>query len=244
MANAITELDGFLRQSTGKGSSRKLRKSGFIPAVVYGGGSEALAVAVSPKESTKILQSPLRRNVMIHLNLAEGEGRKSETKTVMVRDLQIDPVMRNLTHLDFVQINAKEPIEVAIPLILFGKSTSVLGGGQLDQIRHTLKVKVMPSDIPVKFELDITDLEFGSTPASAVKLPAGVELAENELNTVVSIHVPREDKTAAAATTEAAAGAPAAGAPAAGAAPAKAGAAPAKAGAPAKAAAPAKTDKK
>lgn len=222
MANAITEMDGFLRRDTGKGPSRKLRKSGFIPAVVYGGGAEALAVAVSPRESTKILQGPLRRNVMIHLNLDHSDGKDRETKTVMVRDLQIDPVKRNLTHLDFVEINAKEPIEVAVPLILFGKSKSVLSGGQLDQIKHSLKVRVMPSNVPVKFELDITNLEFGSTPASAVALPSGCELAENELNTVVSIHLPREDKTASAETT--AASTPAAG----GAAPAAAAAAPAK----------------
>lgn len=228
MANAITELEGFLRLDTGKGPSRKLRMAGHIPAVVYGGGSKALAVAVSPKESTKILQGPLRRNVMIHLNLEQSDGTGRETKTVMVRDLQIDPVRRNLTHLDFVEINAKEPIEVSVPLILIGKSKSVLAGGQLDQIKHALKIKVMPSDVPVKFELDITDLEFGSTPASAIKLPAGCELAEAELNTVVSIHVPREDKNAAVAADAAA--------PAAGAAPAKA--------APAKAAAPAKSDKK
>ena len=218
MANAITELDGFLRSSTGKGPSRKLRTSGSIPAVVYGGGSGSLAVAVSPRESTKILQGPLRRNVMIHLNLDHNNGEARETKTVMVRDLQIDPVKRNLTHVDFVQINANEPVEVAVPLVLFGKSKSVSAGGQLDQIRHTLKVKVMPSNIPVKFDLDITDLEFGSTPAKAVPLPQGCVLAEADLNTVVSIHVPREEKTtAAAAAPEAAA---AASTPAAGTAPA------------------------
>lgn len=194
MSNTITELSGSVRVETGKGATHRLRRLGNVPAVVYGGGKEALSVSVSPKEATKILQGPLRRNVMIHLNLEGVKAGKTETKTVMVRDVQIDPVRREMTHLDFVEVDAKSPISVHVPLILFGKSKSVQAGGQLDQIKHTLKVKVLPGEVPHKLELDVSELEFGSTPASAVVLPKGVELDEGPMNTVVSIHMPRAEK--------------------------------------------------
>ena len=100
MSNPINELSGSVRDSHGKGPARVLRQSGQVPGVVYGKGSKALSVAIDPKVATKMLLSPLKRNVMIHLNLEN-----QTTKTVMVKDLQIDPVRRNLTHIDFIEID-------------------------------------------------------------------------------------------------------------------------------------------
>jgi large subunit ribosomal protein L25 len=211
MTNAINELSGVLRETSGKGPTHRLRAAGLMPAIVYGGGKGATAVAISPKEATKMLLGPLRRNILIHLNLTDEKGAAKKTKTVMVRDLQVDPIRRNLLHIDFVETSAKEPVAVNVPLVTFGKSKSVTAGGKLDQIRHTIRVKVLPGDIPEKIELDVTDLEFGSTPASAVKLPKGVTLVDAPNTAVVTIKIPRADKDEEAA----AGGAPAAAAPAA-----------------------------
>ncbi len=212
MANPINELSGILRSSTGKGPSHRLRQAGLLPAIVYGNGTESTSVAVSPKETTKALQSPLRRNVMIHLNLQDENGQNANTKTVMVRDLQKHPVKRHLTHVDFVEINANEPVAVNVPLSLFGKSKSVVAGGKLDQIRHTIRVNVLPAEVPEKIELDVTELAFGSTPASAIILPQGVSLFDPPGTPIVTIKIPRADKDdeTAAAGTPAVAAAPAA----------------------------------
>lgn len=200
MSNPINELSGSVRESHGKGPARVLRQSGQVPGVVYGKGSKALSVAIDPKVATKMLLSPLKRNVMIHLNL-ENQA----TKTVMVKDLQIDPVRRNLTHIDFIEIDPNIPVEAEVPFNTYGKSKSVVAGGKLEQVHHTVRIKVLPGNIPVKLDLDITDLEFGSTPASAIKLPAGVSLAGDPHAPVVTIKIPRADKEET----------PAAGAPAA-----------------------------
>ena len=122
----------------------------------------------------------------------------------MVKDLQIDPVRRNLTHIDFIEIDPKILVEAEVPFNTFGKSKSVVAGGKLEQVHHTVRVKVLPGSIPVKLDLDITDLEFGSTPASAIKLPAGVSLAGDPHAPVVTIKIPRADKeeTPAAGSTQ------------------------------------------
>ena len=213
MSNPINELSGSVRDSHGKGPARRLRQLGQVPGVVYGMGDKALSVAIDPKEASKMLMSPLRRNIMIHLNLADQAA-----KTVMVRDLQIDPVRRNLTHIDFIEIDPNIPVEAGVPFHTYGKSKSVVAGGQLEQVHHTVRVKVLPAEIPVKLDLDVTDLEFGSTPASAMKLPAGVMLAGDPSAPIVTIKIPRAEKeetpvaAAAAPVAGAAAGAPAPGA--------------------------------
>ncbi len=207
MSNPINELSGNVRDSHGKGPARVLRQSGQVPGVVYGRGSQALSVAINPKEATKMLLSPLKRNVMIHLNL-----QNQAPKTVMVKDLQIDPVRRNLTHIDFIEIDPNIPVEAEVPFSTFGKSKSVVAGGKLEQVHHTVRVKVLPAEIPVKLELDVTDLEFGSTPASAIKLPAGVALAGDPSAPIVTIKIPRAEKEevpVVAAPVAAAAAAPA-----------------------------------
>lgn len=213
MSNPINELSGIVRDSHGKGPAHRLRQAGQIPGVVYGKGAQTLGIAVLPKETSKILLTPLKRNVMIHLNLPD-----QPQKTVMVRDLQIDPIRRHLTHIDFIEIDPKVPVKVLIPLNTFGKSEAVVAGGQLEQVHHMIPVKVLPAEIPVKLDLDITDLGFGSTPASALKLPKGVILALPEDEPIVTIKMPRVEKeetpVVAAAAPAAGATAPATGAPA------------------------------
>lgn len=205
MTNPINELSGVLRDATGKGPSHRLRAAGLLPAIVYGGGKSATSVAISPKEATKMLLSPLRRNILIHLNLKNAKGVDQKVKTVMVRDLQIDPVRRTLLHIDFVETNPKEPVAVNVPLVTFGKAKSVTAGGKLEQIRQTIRVKVLPGDVPQKIELDVTDLEFGSTPASALNLPKGVTLVDPPHSAIVTIKIPRADKDDEGTATPAAA---------------------------------------
>lgn len=207
MSNPINELSGSIRESHGKGAARVLRQAGQVPGVVYGKGSKALSVAINPKDASKMLLSPLRRNIMIHLNLEN-----QPQKTVMVKDLQIDPVRRNLTHIDFIEIDPVVAIEAEVPFSTYGKSKSVVAGGKLEQVHHTVRVKVLPGNIPVKLDLDVTDLEFGSTPASAIKLPAGVELAGDPSAPIVTIKIPRAEKEETPAAAAAPAAAPAAAA--------------------------------
>lgn len=203
MTNPINELSGVLRSTSGKGPSHRLRKTGLMPAVVYGGGQNASSVAVHPREMAKLLKGPLRRNVMIHLNLEDETGAPQQTKTVMVRDVQVHPVKRSLTHVDFLEVDAQRPVAVSVPLIFFGKSKAVTAGGFLDQVSKTLKIRTLPGAIPEKIEIDVTELPFGATHAKQIRLPAGIELVDAPETTILTIRIPKaEEATVAAAPVE------------------------------------------
>lgn len=191
MKNQANVIHAQIRTSTGKGAARKARKAGYLPCVVYAGGRDAQSVAVFPKEISKLLHSPMRRNVLIELDVKDAAGKDLEPKTVMVRDLQIDPIRRELIHLDFVEVDPKNTVDVDVPLHTFGKSKAVTAGGKLEQATHQLKIRALPTQIPANIEIDITDLKMGSTHASDIKLPSDVELVTNPSAAVINIKVPK-----------------------------------------------------
>lgn len=213
------------RQAAGKNKSRRMRAAGTIPAIAYGKGQPALAIAVSPKELIGVLAQPLGRNSPIELDV-EGQ----EKLTVLLTDYQYHPVSRELLHADFLKIALDAPVDVEIPLELTGKPKGVVDGGELRQVYRRVPVRCLPKDIPVKLVHDMTDIGLDeSVQVSALAVPAGVTVRLPAEQTVAAVatmkKVVEEEATAAAAAAvpgaAPAAGAPGAAAPAAGAAPAK-----------------------
>jgi large subunit ribosomal protein L25 len=161
-----------LRPQGGKGPSRRLRASGKIPAVAYGSDIAATALAVSPKELTKLLSGEHGLNTVVEL---EVDG-KVKMHTLVV-DYQIHPVTRAILHADFKKIDLDKPVDVEVTLELVGKSAGVTAGGELHQIFKKLPVRCRPAHIPVKLVHDVTEL--GLDQAAHVrdlKLPEGVEV--------------------------------------------------------------------
>ena len=227
----ITKLNATPRPEGGKGPSRRLRKTAQIPAVAYGKDLAARKIAVAPKALLQVLTSPHGQNSVIELDL---EGK--EKLTVMVRDYAYHPISRELVHADFMAVKLDQPVDVEVPFFAIGKPKGLVKGGILQVVFRRIPVRALPEQIPVKIEVDVTDLDMGeSFKASQIALPEGVKVRLPEDQTVVVIAAPEKGGEEEAATK----GAPGA-APAAGAAPAKA-AAPAK---DAKAAAPAKAAEK
>jgi large subunit ribosomal protein L25 len=233
----IIKLNANRRPEAGKGPSRRLRKSAQIPAVAYGKDLAAVKLAVAPKALLQVLTSPHGQNSVLELDV---EGK--EKLTVMVRDYSYHPISRELVHADFVSVKLDQPVDVEVPFFAIGKAKGLVKGGILQVIFRTLPVRALPEKIPVKIEVDVSDLDMGEAfKAGQVQLPEGVKVRLPEDQTVVVIAAPEKGGEEEAAA-KGAPGAPAAGAPAAAAAPAKAAAAaPAK---DAKAAAPAKAAEK
>lgn len=210
------------RTVDGKGAARRLRQQGRVPGIVYAGGKDALSISVSPKELNKALLTPLRRNILISLDIAGDTSR-----LVMVKDLQRDPIRRDALHIDFVQVDPKVKVPVQVPLVTTGKSKAVVQGARLAIVTRTLKVACFPGQVPEKIEIDVTEVGQGAVRAKAVPMPSGVDLLEDPNTTVITVGRAKaivEEEVAPAA----AAAAPAAAAGAKGAAPAAAAAAPAK----------------
>jgi len=204
MSEKIFEVEGVIRTVSGKGSARRLRRAGGMPAVIYSGGQESVSLDVSPKEMSRILRTDVRRNAVINLTLKDQKGADQGVRSVMVQALQKHPVRRNLTHVDFVEIDLKKPLFVDIPIELLGRSKQVTAGGRLDQVQRKVKVKCLPEDIPVSLPIDITDLAFGTTSASALSPPENIELLGDPSAPIITIRTPRgEDEVAEEGEAEA-----------------------------------------
>lgn len=196
-------LQAKVRNKLGKGPSRQLRMNEELPAVIYKKGHDSLPIIVSPRQTTKLLLGPYRRNVVINLAI---ENDSQDSRLVMIKERQIHPVRRNLTHIDFVEIDANKPVMVAVPLRLTGKSEAVTMGGKLDHVLQKMKVSCLPANIPEFINVDITNLSFGSTHTKDVPLPEGLKLAEKPRVVVLTIKKPRGAQKEEEATKEGAKG--------------------------------------
>jgi large subunit ribosomal protein L25 len=220
------------RVAAGKAAAKRLRRSGFVPAVAYGKALPATSIAVPPKEVATILRSELGQNTVIELEL---EGKKL---LAMIREFALHPIKRELEHVDFIEVKLDKPVDVNVPLFAIGKAAGVVAGGVLRVVHRTVPVRCLPDRIPVKLEADVTKLELGEHIATQdLQLPEGVSVRLAPEQTLIAVVAPEKEVEEVAPVVAAGT------APAAGAAPGAAGAA---AGAPAAGAeaAPAKEEKK
>lgn len=150
-------LDSEARKSeVSKGEMKKLRASGKIPAVVYG-DKENVTLAVDAVKFKSLL-GKAGHNVIVTLNMPDKSA-----KTVLIKEVQKNVITRALSHIDFYQISMKKKIEISIPVVLVGDAPGVKSGGVLAHIVRELKVKCLPTDIPGKITIDISNLEIGHT---------------------------------------------------------------------------------
>ena len=157
------ELEVALRKEKGKGASRRIRREGRIPGVLYGRGKDTHSLSLKPDDLRKILSSGARENTLIALKV-EGEGaEKIGNQVVMLKDLQADPIHRTYLHADFYIVAMHEKIEVEIPIRLTGKAEGTKVGGILEQPRREVRVRCLPSDIPEFIEVDVSNLNIGDS---------------------------------------------------------------------------------
>ncbi|HVN74736.1 MAG TPA: 50S ribosomal protein L25/general stress protein Ctc [Thermoanaerobaculaceae bacterium] len=172
------------RSSAGKGANRKLRRQGLIPAVVYGGGKEAVPVVIDRHTVTELLKQEKGRNTVFLLKM---KGTKQE-RHAMVRDAQIDPVTRQYTHLDFIRVMKGQRLKVEVPIVLEGEAAGVKIGGFLDWVGRSLHVECAAEEIPQSFHVDVSNLELGQhVTAAEVSLPEGVKLLDDPRKMVATV---------------------------------------------------------
>jgi large subunit ribosomal protein L25 len=207
------------RHGTGKGAARQLRTQGLVPGVCYGAAIEApMPIAVNFKALKASLDPAKRSNTVIELTV-EDAGQPSQKITALLKEYQVDPIRRDVTHVDLQAIDPSKPIVVEVPIELVGKPKGAVDGGQLHIVRRSLTIKVLPANIPAKFELDVSPLGISDVfHVSDLPLPAGIEAVTARTETIVTCTAPEVEKptaaeaAAAAAPAEGAAAAPAAGA--------------------------------
>ena len=151
-------LEAQKRETFGKNEARRLRAKGLIPGVVYGGQNEGMPVAVNPKELLRILHSDSGVNTLISLKLDGADAR------VLVKEYQLDPIEHKLLHADFYRIALDKALTVTVPIVIRGEPKGVKQqGGVVDFVHREFEVECLPTDIPEKVEVDISELIIGQS---------------------------------------------------------------------------------
>lgn len=199
------------RETTGKGTNRRLRQQGLVPGVVYGGGRPATPIAFDVAKFERLLATSHGGvNTIIDLS-----GPSSVAgKTVIAKELQREAVRGRITHVDFYEVDLTTKIEVEVPIHLVGTPVGVVNGGVLDQQLRELELLCLPNAIPDSIEVDVSALDLGDNlHVRDLVVPEGVEVESDAELTVATVLIPRGLRDEATAAAEgAAAAAPAAGA--------------------------------
>src|SRR6202453_2464191 len=233
------ELTAEFRETQGKGASRRLRHEGKVPAILYGGHSDARALTLSHQKLALMLENERFYSTILSLKVGD------QTQAAILKDVQRHPFKNAILHIDFQRVEENEKIRMSIPLHFKGAAVSPgvkSQGGIVSHMRNDVEISCLPHDLPEFIEVDISGLSLNeSIHLSQLKIPDGVQLVElaKEDAAVVAIHSPRAEEPEPTAALAAAPGAEGAAATAA---PAAAGAAAAPAGADAAKAAPAKKE--
>jgi len=210
------EIKASKREGKGTGASRRLRRAGSVPGVVYGAGKEAIPVQFDQKALFLQFRHEAFHSSILTLDL---EGKKEQ---VLLRDYQMHPVRNSIQHIDFQRVSATEKIHVKVPFHFVNEENAPgvkLGGGLVTHILTEADVSCLPKDLPEFIEVDLANLESGhSIHLSEIKVPAGVEFVQLSHGTdaaVVSIAKPRggagdEEEAAETAAAETPAAEPAA----------------------------------
>ena len=182
---AEVTLEVSKREATGKEIAKKLRRDGKVPAVVYGGHRDPVAIAVDRKSVSELIQKSEHGIRSVFLLKMAGTDQQ---RHAMIKEVTIDPISRKMTHIDFVRVVMDEKVKVTIPVHLNGTAIGVKEGGVLDfQIRE-LHVECLPNAIPDSIDVDVAPL--GGHEYYRIKdlnIPEGVKVLDDPERVVVGV---------------------------------------------------------
>lgn len=184
------------REVNTKGNTNRLRREGKIPAVVYGKIVETFYVAVDEKDFIK-LEREVGRSAIYDLNV---DGKALPT---IIKEIQIDPIKRNIIHIDFEAVDLEKPVYTSIPLVFVGEAKGVKKGGILEPSLHELEVEGLLTDLPDKVEVNVSDLDIKDVIyVKDLKLGDKVKVYSDPDAVVVSVVTPTTEEVAAPAPAE------------------------------------------
>ncbi|MET0079378.1 MAG: 50S ribosomal protein L25/general stress protein Ctc [Candidatus Thiodiazotropha lotti] len=186
--SANFEVNAEARSDTGKGASRRLRRAGLVPGIVYGAHKDPTPITVLHNEIAHSLENEGFYSNLLELKLG------GKNQTVVLKDLQRHPAKPFILHVDFQRVQADEKIRLHVPLHFINEETcpGIKSGGQASHVMTDMEISCLPKDLPEFIEIDLGNLELGTVlHASEITLPEGVDLITHEGNEdpiVVTIH--------------------------------------------------------
>ena len=183
------------RNSEGKSSNRNLRRSGFIPGVVYGGKEEPKKISIMEKDIVKASEVAGFATQILRISI---EGKEVD---VVIKEIQRHPATSRVLHADFMRVDPDSKITLVVPIRTLNDENCVgvkASGGQVNHLINDVEISCLASNLPEQLEIDVLELDIGDTVSlSEIKLPEGVEItllaqAEDRDQAVVSITEARE----------------------------------------------------
>jgi len=188
-------LEGSVRETSGTREMGRLRRSGWIPGIIYGEGEKSVPVQVSGRTLGRLLHQHSGESLLVTLRLEKG-GKAGKDTPVLLREIQHDPVTHDVIHVDFHHISLTKRVVVTVPLEVKGEAVGVKQeGGMLEHIRWELEVECLPTEIPEGIVLHVEGLKLNqSLHAREVPLPEGVTLKTDPEQVVVACVPPKAEE--------------------------------------------------
>jgi len=179
-----------IREVFGKNASRRLRKEGKLPAILYGKNIRNVSLTLDKKDIFDVLKSETGENTIFKVSF------NSKKKNAMIKELQKDPVTDALLHADLILIAMDEVVNIAVPLLLIGEAVGVKAeGGFVDFVNREVEVECLPKDIPENIEIDISDLHlYQSIKVDELSPPEGVTITTDDQSVIVLIEAPSKEE--------------------------------------------------
>ncbi|HKI60222.1 MAG TPA: 50S ribosomal protein L25/general stress protein Ctc [Mariprofundaceae bacterium] len=194
-------LEAELREKTGKAETRRLRRLGKLPAIIYGGDKPDTPILLDQNDTSKLLKDEHFFTSIIEINVKGSRGKNS----VLLKDSQWDPIYDTAKHLDFFRVSSSDTVHVEVPVVAINheKCPGSVAGGLLDVVRHSLEVTSRADSIPEHIEVDCSNLEIGdSIHIDDITLPEGAEIVHDVNFTVINMAAPKKAEPEADAAVE------------------------------------------
>lgn len=178
-----------VRTDAGKGAARRLRRDNQVPAIFYGPNSQPVMLAVKVLDLKTLLRSASSENVIFQLQIDSGQG--EESKTVMLKELQTDPIKPVYYHADFYEVSMDKELTLNVPVHLVGTPAGASKGGILQHVKRELLVSCLPGNLVDFLEVDVAALDIGdAVHVKDLVLPAGMTSAEDPDTTIAVVTAP------------------------------------------------------
>lgn len=173
------------REESGKNVNRRVRREGGIPAVIYGAGKESVPIRIDRTAIYDFFRKGGSETAVFLLQLGDSK----QTRHAMIRDLQIDPIQREIIHIDFLRVLMDEKVKVSVPVEIRGEASGVKNdGGVLDFVSREVEVECLPGNIPSEFVIDVTELNIGQhIEVSDLETPENVEILDEPNKVILAI---------------------------------------------------------
>jgi large subunit ribosomal protein L25 len=169
------------RAILGSAESRRLRKRGLVPGVLYG-REEPVSISIPERDLRAALTTRGGLNAVLDVVVDSGK-----THSSVLKEYQQDPVRGFITHVDLQEVRLDQPIHATVPVTLHGEAVGVMEGGILSQVTNELNVEALPMEVPEHIEVDVSELQIGDTlRLSSVTPPPGVTLLDDPEQTVLA----------------------------------------------------------